>query len=124
MYETTDFPISPRQRPGLPGTTRHNERRDHLELLHKSRRLSPDVTRQSGLGISLFGMGVAVGRLRQRWLRRHLSLAVGQSHSSTTTGNGNFTSYQSGTGPNEFLAGRGVDYDRDGKNSIWSSPIL
>jgi enediyne biosynthesis protein E4 len=78
-----------------------------------------DVTRQSGLGISLFGMGVAVGDYDNDGFADIFITAVGQSHLFHNNGNGTFTDVTKSAGlwgPNEFSTGAAwVDYDRDGK---------
>ncbi|MFZ0687037.1 MAG: CRTAC1 family protein [Terriglobales bacterium] len=78
-----------------------------------------DVTRKSGLGVSLFGMGVAVGDYDNDGFDDIFISAVGQSHLFHNNGNGTFTDVTKSAGlwgPNEFSTGAAwVDYDRDGK---------
>jgi len=78
-----------------------------------------DVTRKSGLGISLFGLGVAVGDYDNDGFDDIFITAVGQSHLFHNNGNGTFTDvtkFAGLWGPNEFSTGAAwVDYDRDGK---------
>jgi len=78
-----------------------------------------DVTRKSGLGISLFGLGVAVGDYDNDGFDDIFISAVGQSHLFHNNGNGTFTDVTKSAGlwgPNEFSTGAAwVDYDRDGK---------
>jgi len=78
-----------------------------------------DVTRKSGLGISLFGMGVAVGDYDNDGFDDIFITAVGQSHLFHNNDNGTFTDVTKSAGlwgPNEFSTGAAwVDYDRDGK---------
>ncbi len=78
-----------------------------------------DVTRQSGLGISLFGMGVAVGDYDNDGFDDIFITAVGQTHLFHNNGNGTFTDVTKSAGlwgPHEFSTGAAwVDYDRDGK---------
>jgi len=78
-----------------------------------------DVTRKSGLAISLFGMGVAVGDYDNDGFDDIFITAVGQSHLFHNNGNGTFTDVTKSAGlwgPNEFSTSAAwVDYDRDGK---------
>ncbi len=78
-----------------------------------------DVTRKSGLGISLFGLGVAVGDYDNDGFDDIFITTVGQSHLFHNNGNGTFTDVTKSAGlwgPNEFSTGAAwVDYDRDGK---------
>ncbi len=78
-----------------------------------------DVTRKSGLGIVLFGMGVAVGDYDNDGFDDIFITAVGQSHLFHNNGNGTFTDVTKSAGlwgPNEFSTSAAwVDYDRDGK---------
>ena len=78
-----------------------------------------DVTRKSGLGISLFGLGVTVGDYDNDGFDDIFITAVGQSHLFHNNGNGTFTDVTKSAGlwgPNEFSTGAAwVDYDRDGK---------
>jgi hypothetical protein len=78
-----------------------------------------DVTRKSGLGIPLFGLGAAVGDYDNDGFDDIFITAVGQSHLFHNNGNGTFTDITKTAGlwgPNEFSTGVAwVDYDRDGK---------
>ncbi len=78
-----------------------------------------DVTRKSGLEVSLYGMGVAVGDYDNDGFDDIFVTAVGQNHLFHNNGNGTFTDVTKSAGlwgPNEFSAGAAwVDYDRDGK---------
>src|SRR5271156_6468569 len=78
-----------------------------------------DVTRQSGLGVSLFGLGVAVGDYDNDGFDDIFITAVGQSHLFHNNGNGTFTDVTKSAGmwgPSEFSTSAAwVDYDRDGK---------
>jgi len=78
-----------------------------------------DVTRKSGLGIPLFGLGVAIGDYDNDGFDDIFVTAVGQSHLYHNNGNGTFTDVTKSAGllgPNEFSTSAAwVDYDRDGK---------
>ena len=78
-----------------------------------------DVTSKSGLGISLFGLGVAIGDYDNDGFDDIFVTAVGQSHLFHNNGNGTFTDVTKSAGlwgPNEFSTSAAwVDYDRDGK---------
>jgi enediyne biosynthesis protein E4 len=78
-----------------------------------------DVTSKSGLGISLYGLGVAVGDYDNDGFDDVFITAVGQSHLFHNNGNGTFTDVTKAAGlwgPNEFSTSAAwVDYDRDGK---------
>jgi hypothetical protein len=78
-----------------------------------------DVTRQAGLAVSMFGMGVAVGDFDNDGHDDLFVTAVGQSHLFHNNGNGTFTDVTKAAGlwgPNEFSTSAAwVDYDRDGK---------
>ena len=78
-----------------------------------------DVTRKSGLAISLFGMGVAVGDYDNDGYDDLFITALGQSRLLHNNGNGTFTDVTKAAGmwgPNELSTSAAwVDYDRDGK---------
>ena len=78
-----------------------------------------DVTQRSGLGIALYGMGVAVGDYDNDGFDDIFITAVGQSHLFHNNGNGTFsdaTKTAGFWGPSEFSTSAAwVDYDRDGK---------
>ena len=78
-----------------------------------------DVTAKSGLGIPLFGMGVAVGDYDNDGFDDVFITAVGQSHLFHNNGNGTFTDVTKSAGlwgPSEFSTSAAwFDYDRDGK---------
>jgi enediyne biosynthesis protein E4 len=78
-----------------------------------------DVTRQSGLAIPMFGLGVAVGDYDNDGFDDLFISALGQSHLFHNNGNGTFTDVTKSAGmwgPNEFSTSAAwVDYDRDGK---------
>lgn len=77
-----------------------------------------DVTQKSGLGIELYGMGVAVGDYDNDGHDDIFISALGQSRLFHNNGNGTFTdaTRQAGLmGPNEFSTSAAwVDFDRDG----------
>jgi hypothetical protein len=78
-----------------------------------------DVTRKAGLGISLFGLGVAIGDYDNDGFDDIFISAVGQSHLFHNNGNGTFTDVTKAAGlwgPNEFSTSAAwFDYDHDGK---------
>ena len=78
-----------------------------------------DVTAKSGLGISLFGLGVAIGDYDNDGFDDIFITALGQSHLFHNKGNGTFADVTKAAGlwgPNEFSTSAAwVDYDRDGK---------
>jgi hypothetical protein len=78
-----------------------------------------DVTVKSGLAISLFGMGAAVGDYDNDGFDDIFITAVGQSHLFHNNGNGTFTDVTRSAGlwgPSEFSTSAAwFDYDRDGK---------
>ena len=77
-----------------------------------------DVTQKSGLGVEMFGMGVAVGDYDNDGFDDIFITALGQSRLFHNNGNGTFTdvTQKAGlAGPHEFsTAAAWVDYDRDG----------
>jgi len=100
--------------PGHPG------RVTTLKLYHNNHNGTfTDVTTKSGLGIPMFGMGVAVGDYDNDGYEDIFITAVGQSHLFHNNGNGTFTDVTKAAGiwgANEFSTGAAwVDYDRDGK---------
>jgi enediyne biosynthesis protein E4 len=78
-----------------------------------------DVTAKSGLGISIFGLGAAVGDYDNDGFDDIFITAVGQSHLFHNNGKGTFTDVTKAAGvwgPNEFSTSAAwFDYDRDGK---------
>lgn len=78
-----------------------------------------DVTRESGLAVPMFGMGVAAGDYDNDGHDDIFITAYGQSHLFHNNGNGTFTDVTKKAGlwgPNEFSTGAAwVDYDRDGR---------
>ena len=91
-----------------------------LRLYHNNRNGTfTDVTAASGLGLNIYGMGVAIGDYDNDGFDDIFVTAVGQSHLFHNNGNGTFTDVtrQAGLwGINEFSTSAAwVDYDRDGK---------
>src|SRR5579862_3487407 len=78
-----------------------------------------DVTAKSGLGVAMFGLGVAVGDYDNDGFDDLFVTALGQSHLFHNNGNGTFTDVTKTAGmwgPSEFSTSAAwVDYDRDGK---------
>jgi len=81
-----------------------------------------DVTARSGLGIPMFGLGVAVGDFDNDGFDDVFITALGQSHLFHNNGNGTFSDVTRAAGlwgPNEFSTSAAwVDYDRDGKSDL------
>lgn len=77
-----------------------------------------DVTKQAGLAISTYGLGVAVGDYDNDGHDDVFVTSYGQSHLFHNNGNGTFTDVTKSaglSGVNEFSTGAAwVDYDRDG----------
>jgi hypothetical protein len=98
----------------------HPSRGATLKLYHNNHDGTfTDVTHKSGLGITLFGMGVAVGDYDNDGFDDIFITAVGQSHLFHNNGNGTFSDVTMAAGLwglNEFsMSAAWVDYDRDGK---------
>ncbi len=78
-----------------------------------------DVTRQAGLDVEMYGMGVAVGDYNNDGCDDIFVAALGQSHLFRNNCNGTFTDVtkQAGLwGPDEFSTSAAwIDYDRDGR---------
>ncbi|MBZ5654048.1 MAG: CRTAC1 family protein [Acidobacteriia bacterium] len=78
-----------------------------------------DVTSKAGLGISLFGLGAAIGDYDNDGFDDIFITAVGQSHLFHNNGNSTFTDVTKPAGlwgPSEFSTSAAwFDYDRDGK---------
>ncbi len=90
------------------------------KLYHNNRNGTfTDVTRQSGLAVPMFGLGVAVGDFDNDGFDDLFITALGQSHLFHNNGNGTFTEVTKTAGmwgPSEFSTSAAwVDYDRDGK---------
>jgi enediyne biosynthesis protein E4 len=97
----------------------HVRKHSTLALYHNNRnRTFTDVTREAGLEVEMFGMGVAVGDFDNDGYDDLFITALGQSHLFHNNGNGTFTDVtkQAGLrGPDEFSTSAAwVDYDRDG----------
>jgi hypothetical protein len=77
-----------------------------------------DVTRKAGLGISLYGMGAAVGDYNNDGNDDLFVTAYGQNHLFRNNGNGTFTDVTRQAGlagpPQLSTSAAWVDYDRDG----------
>jgi len=91
-----------------------------LKLYHNNRDGTfTDVTRKSGLALSLYGLGVAVGDYDNDGFDDIFITAVGESHLFHNNGNGTFTDVTKSAGlwgSSEFSTSAAwVDYDRDGK---------
>src|ERR1700757_1316780 len=89
-----------------------------LKLYHNNHNGTfTDVTRKTGLAISMFGLGVAVGDYDNDGYDDIFMTTLGQSRLFHNNGNGTFTDVTAKAGlagPNEFSAGTArVDYDRD-----------
>jgi len=78
-----------------------------------------DVTKQAGLAVPMYGLGVAVGDYDNDGYDDLFVTAYGQNHLFHNNGNGTFTDVTKKAGlwgPNELSTGAAwVDYDRDGR---------
>jgi hypothetical protein len=97
----------------------HHIHASTLQLYHNNRDGTfTDVTRQAGLAVEMYGMGVAIGDYDNDGYDDIFVSALGQSRLFHNNGNGTFTDVtkQAGLwGPNEFSTSAAwVDYDRDG----------
>jgi hypothetical protein len=95
-------------------------RRTTLKLYHNNGNGTfTDVTAKSGLGLELFGLGVAVGDFDNDGFDDIFITALGQNHLFRNTGKGTFVDVTKSAGlmgPNEFSTSAAwLDYDRDGK---------
>ena len=91
-----------------------------LKLYHNNHNGTfTDVTAKSGLAVSIYGLGVAVGDYDNDGHDDIFVSALGQSRLFHNNGNGTFTDVTKAAGlfgPNEFSTGAAwVDYDNDGK---------
>lgn len=98
----------------------HVRRHTYLALYRNNRDGTfTDVTKQAGLDVEMYGMGVAVGDYNNDGCDDIFITAVGQNHLFRNNCNGTFTDVtkQAGlNGPNEFSTSAAwIDYDRDGK---------
>jgi enediyne biosynthesis protein E4 len=98
----------------------HVRRHTYLALYRNNRNGTfTDVTRQAGLDVEMYGMGVAVGDYNNDGCDDIFVTAVGQSHLFRNNCNGTFTDVtkQAGLyGTNEFSTSAAwIDYDRDGR---------
>ncbi|MFZ0638958.1 MAG: CRTAC1 family protein [Candidatus Acidiferrales bacterium] len=98
----------------------HGTRHSYMALYRNNRDGTfTDVTRQAGLDVEMYGMGVAVGDYNNDGCDDIFVTALGQSHLFRNNCNGTFTDVtkQAGLwGPNEFSTSAAwIDYDRDGR---------
>ena len=121
-YDNDGFPdillVNGQDWPGHP--SRANAGPTTLKLYHNNGNGTfTDVTQPSGLGVSLFGLGVAIGDYDNDGFDDIFITAVGQSHLFHNTGKGSFTDVTKAAGlwaVSEFSTSAAwVDYDRDGK---------
>src|SRR4029077_14194954 len=97
----------------------HVRRHTTLALYHNNHDGTfSDVTRKAGLGVEMYGMGVAIGDFNNDGYEDIFVTALGQNHLFRNNGDGTFTDVtkQAGLwGPKEFSTSAAwVDYDRDG----------
>jgi hypothetical protein len=117
-YDNDGYPdillVNGQNWPGRPGA------QTTAKLYHNNQNGTfTDVTAKSGLGIPMFGLGVAVGDYDNDGFDDIFITALGQSHLFHNNRNGTFTDVTKDAGmwgPNEFSTSAAfVDYDRDGK---------
>jgi hypothetical protein len=97
----------------------HHHQTSTLKLYHNNRDGTfTDVTRQAGLAVEMYGLGVAIGDYNNDGYDDIFVTALGQSRLFRNNGNGTFTDVtrEAGlSGINEFsTSATWVDYDRDG----------
>jgi hypothetical protein len=97
----------------------HKQRRSTLHLFRNNRNGTfTDVTRQAGLAIEMYGMGVAVADYNNDRFPDILVTAVGQNRLFQNSGKGTFTDVteKSGLGGRSAFSTSALwfDYDRDG----------
>jgi hypothetical protein len=97
----------------------HKQRRSTLHLFRNNRNGTfTDVTRQAGLAVEMYGMGVAVADYNNDGFPDILVTAVGQNRLFQNTGKGAFTDVteKSGLGGRSAFSTSALwfDYDRDG----------
>jgi enediyne biosynthesis protein E4 len=98
----------------------HGQRHTTAKLYHNNHDGTfTDVTRKAGLGVEMYGIGVAVGDYDNDGYDDLFVTAYGQSHLFHNNGNGTFTdvTQKAGlAGVKEFSTSAAwVDYDKDGK---------
>lgn len=98
----------------------HPQKTSTLKLYHNNHNGTfTDATVAAGLGVSMYGMGVAIGDYDNDGFDDIFVTALGQNRLFHNNGNGTFTDVTASaglSGINEFSTGAAwVDYDRDGK---------
>ncbi|MFZ0858536.1 MAG: CRTAC1 family protein [Candidatus Acidiferrales bacterium] len=98
----------------------HGARRTYMALYRNNRNGTfTDTTRQAGLDVEMYGLGVAVGDYNNDGCDDIFVTALGQNHLFRNNCNGTFTDVtkQAGLwGPEEFSTSAAwIDYDRDGR---------
>src|SRR5437016_4574400 len=98
----------------------HGPSTSALKLYHNNRNGTfTDVTAKSGLAISMYGLGVAIGDYDNDGYDDIFVTALGQSRLFHNNGNGTFADVTAGaglSGVSEFSTSAAwIDYDRDGK---------